>query len=74
MSEIEICLPTDGNRTETLISEMKQESILLDLLRVISHHRARLATPIRTVQKIYGEADLENVPFAGYMIIKYAVI
>ncbi|XP_030528677.1 mechanosensitive ion channel protein 2, chloroplastic-like isoform X2 [Rhodamnia argentea] len=41
-----------------------KEAILLDLLRVISHHRARLATPIRTVQKIYGEADLENVPFA----------
>ena len=36
----------------------------MDLLRVISHHRARLATPIRTVQKIYGEADLENVPFS----------
>lgn len=41
-----------------------KEAILLDLLRVISHHRARLATPIRTVQKIYSEADLENVPFA----------
>lgn len=36
----------------------------MDLLRVVSHHRARLATPIRTVQKIYSEADLENVPFA----------
>lgn len=44
-----------------------QEAILLDLLRVISHHRARLATPIRTVQKIYGEADLENVPFSETM-------
>lgn len=43
---------------------MKQEAILLDLLRVISHHRARLATPIRTVQKIFSDADLENVPFA----------
>ncbi|XP_024032915.1 mechanosensitive ion channel protein 2, chloroplastic isoform X1 [Morus notabilis] len=41
-----------------------KEAILLDLLRVISHHRARLATPIRTVQKIYSDADLENVPFA----------
>lgn len=41
-----------------------KEAILLDLLRVISHHRARLATPIRTVQKIYSEADLENIPFA----------
>ncbi|KAF3447244.1 hypothetical protein FNV43_RR12424 [Rhamnella rubrinervis] len=41
-----------------------KEAILLDLLRVVSHHRARLATPIRTVQKIYSEADLENVPFA----------
>lgn len=42
----------------------KQEAILLDLLRVISHHRARLATPIRTVQKIYGDANIENVPFS----------
>ncbi|KAH7673520.1 MscS family membrane protein [Dioscorea alata] len=41
-----------------------KEAILLDLLRVISHHRARLATPIRTVQKIYGDGDIENVPFA----------
>ncbi|CAK9163617.1 unnamed protein product [Ilex paraguariensis] len=41
-----------------------KEAILLDLLRVISHHRGRLATPIRTVQKIYDEADMENVPFA----------
>lgn len=41
-----------------------KEAILLDLLRVISHHRARLATPIRTVQKIYSDADLENMPFA----------
>lgn len=42
----------------------KQEAILLDLLRVISHHRARLATPIRTVQKLYSDTDLENIPFA----------
>lgn len=41
-----------------------QEAILLDLLRVISHHRARLATPIRTMQKIYSDSDLENVPFS----------
>ncbi|XP_027904173.1 mechanosensitive ion channel protein 2, chloroplastic-like isoform X2 [Vigna unguiculata] len=40
-----------------------KEAILLDLLRVVSHHRARLATPIRTVQKTYGEADSENIPF-----------
>ncbi|XP_038703691.1 mechanosensitive ion channel protein 3, chloroplastic-like isoform X2 [Tripterygium wilfordii] len=41
-----------------------KEAIILDLLRVISHHRARLATPIRTIQKVYSEADLENVPFS----------
>ncbi|KAL3838653.1 hypothetical protein ACJIZ3_023244 [Penstemon smallii] len=40
------------------------EAIFLDLLRVIRHHRAQLATPIRTVQKIYGDADLDNVPFS----------
>lgn len=42
-----------------------KETIMLDLLRVISHHRARLATPIRTIQKIYTNADIDNVPFAG---------
>lgn len=36
----------------------------LHLFRVISHHRVRLATPLRTVQKIYRDADLDNVPFA----------
>lgn len=41
-----------------------KEAILLDLLRVISHHKARLATPIRTVQKILNDADFENVPFS----------
>ncbi|XP_065875096.1 mechanosensitive ion channel protein 2, chloroplastic [Euphorbia lathyris] len=41
-----------------------KEAILLDLLRVISHHRARLATPIRTVQKFYRDADMDNIPFA----------
>ncbi|KAK7309575.1 hypothetical protein RJT34_06419 [Clitoria ternatea] len=41
-----------------------KEAILLDLLRVIGHHRARLATPVRTLQKIYSDADLDNIPFA----------
>ncbi|XP_027768661.1 mechanosensitive ion channel protein 2, chloroplastic-like isoform X3 [Solanum pennellii] len=40
-----------------------KEAILLDLLRVIRHHRARLATPIRTVQKIYSDADLDNMTY-----------
>ncbi|KAL3527545.1 hypothetical protein ACH5RR_012201 [Cinchona calisaya] len=40
-----------------------KEAILLDLLRVIRHHRARLATPIRTVQKIYSDAEMENIPY-----------
>lgn len=43
---------------------LKQEAVILDLLRIISHHRARLATPIRTVQKFYREPDLENIPFS----------
>ncbi|XP_057505188.1 mechanosensitive ion channel protein 2, chloroplastic-like isoform X1 [Actinidia eriantha] len=42
-----------------------KEAILLDLLRVVSHHRARLATPIRTVQKIYSDADIDNLPFSN---------
>ena len=36
----------------------------MDLLRVISHHRARLATPFRTLQKIYADVDLDNIPYA----------
>lgn len=41
---------------------------MLDLLRVISHHRARLATPIRTVQKIYSDAELDNFPSADTIL------
>ncbi|CAM8983118.1 unnamed protein product [Rhodiola kirilowii] len=36
-----------------------KEAILLDLLRVISHHQARLATPIRTIQN-YTDADMDS--------------
>ncbi|KAK1291626.1 hypothetical protein QJS10_CPB17g02518 [Acorus calamus] len=36
-----------------------KEAILLDLLTVIRHHKARLATPIRTVQKFYSDASME---------------
>lgn len=39
----------------------------MDLLRVISHHKARLATPIRTVQKMYSDTDLDSIPFADSM-------
>ncbi|XP_057251566.1 mechanosensitive ion channel protein 2, chloroplastic isoform X2 [Beta vulgaris subsp. vulgaris] len=42
-----------------------KEAILLDLLRVISHHRARLATPIRTIQKFYNEPDLDSMSFSS---------
>ncbi|XP_015963357.1 mechanosensitive ion channel protein 2, chloroplastic isoform X1 [Arachis duranensis] len=41
-----------------------KEAILLDLLRVIGHHRARLATPVRTLQKIYSDAELDNIPYS----------
>ncbi|KAK7311686.1 hypothetical protein RJT34_09976 [Clitoria ternatea] len=39
-----------------------KEAILLDLLRVISYHRARLATPIRTIQKLCSDTDLDIEP------------
>ncbi|KAF0889066.1 hypothetical protein E2562_021122 [Oryza meyeriana var. granulata] len=44
-----------------------QEAVMLDLLRIVGHHRARLATQIRTVQKSYGNADIDNVPFGEEM-------
>ncbi|XP_078430609.1 mechanosensitive ion channel protein 2, chloroplastic-like isoform X2 [Wolffia australiana] len=41
-----------------------KDAILLDLLRVVSHHQARLATPIRTVRKAYSEGGAaEATPF-----------
>ncbi|XP_074561818.1 mechanosensitive ion channel protein 2, chloroplastic-like isoform X3 [Curcuma longa] len=51
-----------------------KEAVLLDLLRVISHHRARLATPIRTVQKIYGDSEIENIPFAESVFRRSAAV
>uniref|UniRef100_A0A0A9EY53 Mechanosensitive ion channel protein 2/3 C-terminal domain-containing protein n=1 Tax=Arundo donax TaxID=35708 RepID=A0A0A9EY53_ARUDO len=44
-----------------------QEAVMLDLLRIVGHHKARLATQIRTVQKSYGNADFDNVPFGEDM-------
>ncbi|XP_020584273.1 LOW QUALITY PROTEIN: mechanosensitive ion channel protein 3, chloroplastic-like [Phalaenopsis equestris] len=43
-----------------------KEEVLQDLLRVVSHHRARLATPVRTFQNIYGDAvpSSDNIPLA----------
>ncbi|KAK4411730.1 Mechanosensitive ion channel protein 2, chloroplastic [Sesamum angolense] len=52
----------------------KQEAILLDLLRVITHHRARLATPIRTVQKVFTDADLDGIPFSDSVFTRGAPV
>ncbi|KAJ8451887.1 hypothetical protein Cgig2_007370 [Carnegiea gigantea] len=41
-----------------------KEVILLDLLRVVRHHRARLATPIRTIQKLYDDTELGSTSFS----------
>lgn len=38
-----------------------KEAILMDLLGVIRHHQARLATPIRTVQRV-SDTELHNIP------------
>ncbi|KAL0907105.1 hypothetical protein M5K25_025648 [Dendrobium thyrsiflorum] len=49
-----------------------KEAVLQDLLRVVSHHQARLATPIRTVQKIYADTTLENIPYAETILTRAA--
>ncbi|CAH8353674.1 unnamed protein product [Eruca vesicaria subsp. sativa] len=58
------CFVKTSHREEYL---SVKEAILLDLLRVISHHRARLATPIRTIRKMHTAADMENAPFGESM-------
>uniref|UniRef100_A0A7I4ABS9 MscS-Like mechanosensitive ion channel n=1 Tax=Physcomitrium patens TaxID=3218 RepID=A0A7I4ABS9_PHYPA len=40
-----------------------KELILLDLLKVVSHHSARLATPIRSVQRVVDENEAKSSPF-----------
>lgn len=45
-----------------------QGDILLDLLRIINHHGARLATPLRTIQKLYSNDDPEIIPFTETII------
>ncbi|GLJ15112.1 hypothetical protein SUGI_0247020 [Cryptomeria japonica] len=44
-----------------------KEAVLLDLLRVISHHRARLATPIRSLYKMHNDNEAQSVPFQENM-------
>ncbi|KAG9129717.1 hypothetical protein Leryth_015415 [Lithospermum erythrorhizon] len=41
-----------------------KEAVLLDLLRVIRHHGARLATPIRTVQKVNRVPEVDDATFS----------
>lgn len=40
-----------------------KEAVLLDLLRVVSHHRARLATPIRSLYKMPNDNETQSIPF-----------
>ncbi|WJZ98491.1 hypothetical protein VitviT2T_017007 [Vitis vinifera] len=66
----------DVNKIDNIIVDMhkvlaknpqvEQQAMLLDLLRVVNHHQACLAIPIRTVQKEYNMAniEMENIPFA----------
>jgi len=49
------------------VFQITQEAVMLDLLRIVGHHKARLATQIRTVQKSYGNADFDNIPFGEDM-------
>lgn len=52
---------------------MVQEAVLLDLLRVISHHGARLATPIRTVQRMRSEAEVDSAAFSDIVFNQAAM-
>eukprot|EP00850_Spirogloea_muscicola_P012755 SM000084S23091 [mRNA] locus=s84:35311:38401:+ [translate_table: standard] len=40
-----------------------KETLLLDLMRVIGYHNARLATPIRSVQRVLDNSEMRNTPF-----------
>ncbi|EOA33714.1 hypothetical protein CARUB_v10019907mg [Capsella rubella] len=50
-----------------------KEAVLLDLLRVIRHHGARLATPIRTVQRMRNEAEVDSAGFSDIVFNQAAM-
>nr|WGO49543.1 mechanosensitive ion channel protein A007410 [Torenia fournieri] len=51
-----------------------KEAILLDLLRVVRHHRARLATPIRTFHKMVSESDSDTVYNGGRASLNHPIL
>ncbi|KAL5984942.1 hypothetical protein ACLOJK_038779 [Asimina triloba] len=62
----ELCLASTwswGLPERPVFEFVELEGILLDLLRVISHHHARLATQIRTIHEAYADTDVENIKF-----------
>ncbi|CAH2047234.1 unnamed protein product [Thlaspi arvense] len=50
-----------------------KEAVLLDLLRVIRHHGARLATPIRTVQRMRHEVEVDSAAFSDIVFNQAAM-
>ncbi|KAJ0244095.1 hypothetical protein HA466_0193210 [Hirschfeldia incana] len=50
-----------------------KEAVLLDLLRVIRHHGARLATPLRTVQRMRNEAEVDSAGFSDIVFNQAAM-
>ncbi|KAG7588353.1 Mechanosensitive ion channel MscS [Arabidopsis suecica] len=50
-----------------------KEAVLLDLLTVIRHHGARLATPIRTVQRMRNEAEVDSAGFSDIIFNQAAM-
>ncbi|KAF8088637.1 hypothetical protein N665_0532s0001 [Sinapis alba] len=50
-----------------------KEAVLLDLLRVIRHHGARLATPLRTVQRMRNEAEVDSAAFSDIIFNQAAM-
>ncbi|XP_019093271.1 PREDICTED: mechanosensitive ion channel protein 3, chloroplastic [Camelina sativa] len=50
-----------------------KEAVLLDLLTVIRHHGARLATPIRTVQRMRNETEVDSAGFSDIIFNQAAM-
>ncbi|XP_019083150.1 PREDICTED: mechanosensitive ion channel protein 3, chloroplastic-like isoform X4 [Camelina sativa] len=54
-------------------ADSRNEAVLLDLLTVIRHHGARLATPIRTVQRMRNEAEVDSAGFSDIIFNQAAM-
>ncbi|KAL6330677.1 hypothetical protein AAG906_003288 [Vitis piasezkii] len=65
----------DVNKINNIIADMHKENNTLGSSRVVNHHQACLAIPIRAVRKRIhvGDMEMENIPFLAIIYNKVSI-